>query len=445
MSRRVLVVNAWGMNRGDEAMQRALIRGLTAVDASLAFTVISESPVDLPGDVDVFLRVDGPSRTPFLPLRLGGVRHAARRLWHRGRRLSDASCDRAGRSRDVVSARPALADASTTRHLLSEASLVISAPSGPCIGDCYPAYEPICLEHIVAATRMGTPTVIAATSAGPFNDLRRNALRRWALDGTVLWTLREPLSYEAAQRLALPRTRIEAVADLVFAQPPLADVWADAQTGSRQGSGKSALDVREELESLADFVREPTIGVSLNTTHYIDEHGRTHVVDLDEYAGTMAEFLGRVAALTGCRFLFFPHHCGAPTEMRLIERVTGALPPHARAHVVPPSLDSDAQRALMGGLAMHISHRYHPTIFALQQGVPVFCIVHQFKAAGLLSMFDYPVEMPTTLTFEARGYALFTEVWRERERIAARVRSALPNMQRQAVRTLELIAPLIRT
>lgn len=444
MSRRVLVVNAWGMNRGDEAMQRALIRGLRALDASLAFTVISESPVDLPGDVDVFLRVDGPSRTPLLPLRLGGVRHAARRMWHRSRRLSTPPRG-AGQSTDDVSTRHAAAEASTTRRLLSEASLVISAPSGPCIGDCYPAYEPICLEHIMAATRGGTPTVIAATSAGPFNDVRRNALRRWALDGTALWTLREPLSYEAAQRLELPRMRVEPVADLVFAQPPIADIWADAQRSARRDSGWSALDARGELESLADFLREPTIGVSLNTTHYIDDEGRRHEVDLAKYAETMSAFLGRVATLTGCRFLFFPHHCGASAEMRLIERVIGALSPHARAHVVPPALDSDVQRALMSGLAMHISHRYHPTIFALQQGVPVFCIVHQFKAAGLLSMFDYPVDMPTTLTFEARGYALFIEAWRERAHLASRVRSMLPRIQRQAIRTLELIGPLLTT
>lgn len=443
MSRRVLVVNAWGMNRGDEAMQRALIRGLKSVDASLAFTVISESPVDLPADVEVLLRVDGPSRTPLLPFQLGGLRHAAHRLWHRGRRLYNPR--RGASPSDAVTARYAPAHASTTRRLLREAALVISAPSGPCIGDCYPGYEPICLEHIVAATRSGTPTVIAATSAGPFDHPSRNALRRRALDGTALWTLREPLSYEAVQRLALPRTRIEPVADLVFAQPPLIADGSGGQRDTAPEHGWGALDVRDELESLADFIREPTIGVSLNTTHYIDDHGRTHVVDLDRYAGTMAEFLERVAALTGCRFLFFPHHCGASTEMRLIDQVIGGLSPQARTRVVPPSLDSDAQRALMSGLTMHVSHRYHPTVFALQQGVPVFCIVHQFKAAGLLMMFDYPVEMPTTLTFEARGHELFIEAWRERTRIAARVRSMLPRIQRQALRTLELIGPLITT
>jgi polysaccharide pyruvyl transferase WcaK-like protein len=91
---------------------------------------------------------------------------------------------------------------------------------------------------------------------------------------------------------------------------------------------------------------------------------------------------------------------------------------------------------LTSRVCAHISNRYHPTIFALQVGTPVFCIIHQFKAQGMLDLFEYPLAMPHTSSDGAAWIAAFDRFWRERDPLRAHVAERLPKVRDAAGQTI---------
>ena len=401
---RVSVINAWGENRGDEAMHRALIAHIWNVCPDAAISVYCYGSFDLPRAVVQYSTRDVP---------LAGLT-----AFFSAPGLSTLN----GLLKEIFgSARnqPALG-----RHFFRESDLVISGPAGPYIGDTYPKYERACLARIKIATLTGKPCVIAATSAGGFPKSWRNGFRKIMLHGVKWWTLREPRSYQAVRSLELTDTETELTSDIVFSRK-IDFSNADIQQSEQQ-----------ELLRLADYTNISTLGVTITTTPYIEESGKTHVIDRNDYVETMGHFLKGVVDLTGCQLLFFSHHYGQLDEMAMIREIINKLSSPTCCRVFPSHLNSDCQQLGMRRLTAHISQRYHPTIFALAEEVPVFCIVHQFKSAGLLELFDYPVSMPTSISSCEEWKTAFTTFWQRREEVRQAISRQLPRVRDLALRTV---------
>ena len=404
----LVIVNAWGNNRGDEAMLRALIYGVRQELPNTMVSVFSNAPMSLPTNTTRFPW----SALPF------------QRLLHKGKGPSAAVHIAPSLIHEL---RRQQAGTHQVDAILRTCDMILSAPAGPYIGEMYPVTEPSCLLSIWLARHYQKPCAIAATSAGPFAKPLRNAIRRTALAHVQWWTLREPHSYTAVESLNLAQTDIELVRDLVFAYP----ITTEQHSTSPY---EQAL-----MADLYQYLKHPTIGVTLNTTPYIDPTGRQHPFDPQTYAHELAAFLQQVVQLSNAQLLFFSHHYGSDRELQIIRTVINHLGAAVQVRVVPPDLNSDGQQLLAAHLTLQISHRYHPTIFALQHGVPVFCIIHQFKAEGLLRYFDYPLPMPTTLTPVAEWLAYFEPVWEQREALRDHIRHALPMVRKQAQRTIERV------
>lgn len=409
--KRITVLNVWGTNRGDEAMQRALIAGLQDAHPDLDIAVFAKSQVDLPRGIQRYTWNDLPQfQIPLTPS------HLLRFL----RRVRDRSSSTVRRRAEA-------------RDFLYSSNLVVSGPAGPYIGDCYPQYEATCLSNIQFAHKHNIPCVITATSAGPFGNVAKNVKRRQILRKVKWWTIREPLSYDAVSGLAVPGLQCELVADLVFSRQ--VTVYESFQSNYE----------RQDAESLLRFTSLPTIGVTLNTTEYIDNSAQHHYFDLTRYTLDMVYFLRKVVQHTGAQLLFFPHHYGVLREMELIMNIASAIGTDTPVRIVPPYLNSDCQQALISRLTTHISHRYHPTIFALQEAVPVFCIIHQFKTQGLLQQFKYPIEMPNTLTPIESWFPIFEQLWVRRVEIRTHIENSLTLVRQRSRRTIERLSETIQS
>jgi polysaccharide pyruvyl transferase WcaK-like protein len=407
-AKNIALINVWGMNRGDEAMQRALIIGLKDTFPRLTVNVFSNSPIDLPQGTTVFSWSDLPlySLTRWVSTKKMSLRSS----YHLVRGLINRSYQR----RSAIAA-------------LQSCDIVISAPAGPYIGEFYPNEELICLANLRLAKYYNKPCVIAATSAGPFAQPSRNMIRRLALSDVSWWTLRDPISFDAVKSLNLKNTEIETVSDLVFSRVIIPDKY------------RMSRYEKSEISSLINYIGNPTIGVTLNTTPYIHSSGIVHPINEEQYVSEMSRFLQQVFEYTRGQLLFFPHHYGTEREMKLIRRVINQLGDNVNLRVVPPFLNSDCQQILISYLSMYISHRYHPTIFALQQSVPVFCITHQFKTDSLLKLFHYPVAMPDSLSPSHTWFSAFKEVWDQKKDVTNYIQHKLPEIRATSAHTISRV------
>jgi polysaccharide pyruvyl transferase WcaK-like protein len=176
--------------------------------------------------------------------------------------------------------------------------------------------------------------------------------------------------------------------------------------------------------------RGPIIVATLNKTNYLSPDGRRQVLDVDEYVSRMERLLGHALDVTRGHIVFFPHFYGEDrTEQQilaaLVQRLSGSAP---RVSILHPFLDADAQRALYRLADFAISHRYHPTIFALMAECPCLCIRHQFKADGMLQMFGDPGPVVRTDDSLERWMAAFDEAWHGRDELRQQVRERLPQV-----------------
>lgn len=382
---RIGVVNAWGANRGDEAMLSTLMHFLTERIPDVQTVVYSNEWLDLLRYRDVEVR-------PWMTLTelFPGSGRVARRL--RGL---------------AALASPAAANIPATRPL--DYDFVVSAPAGPYLGDLYPRTELQCLLQLASAAACGIPFGILATSAGPFAAPLRNVLRARVLRNAAFWTVREEVSAGHLTALHLPFEPVVGL-DLVFAHPT-------------REPAEFASEVRQVAlaRTMAMMDRQPTILVTLNLTDYLRADGRVERFDFDSYVSQITILLEHTLKRTDCAILLMPHFYTNFREQMLLKRVQEQLKRPGRVTSLDPTFDAECQMHLYSRAVFAISHRYHPTIFAARAGCPFLCIRHQFKADGMLAFFGDPGPRVATSDGLVRWIEAFDQAWASRGAIASQV------------------------
>ncbi|MCC5634382.1 polysaccharide pyruvyl transferase family protein [Nostoc sp. CHAB 5844] len=406
---KVGVVNAWGANRGDEAMLSSLLCYLNSLNSDVKTTIYAHEWLDLDrhNNVeikswitpnDIFKRIPKYFRKLFLKSSL---------KW-------------------TELLRP------ITREIMNY-DFVISSPAGPYFGSLYPNTELQCLLQLAFCKAKGIPFGILATSAGPFLEKRRNLIRKNIFDRGAFWTVRENISLKYLSAL---ETKIEKYTgtDLVFAHPK-----RDLENFLTSGD----LDEFEQLLNLLD--RKSFIIVTLNKTPFIGTDG--NVVDFDalSYIPKMGTLLRHVIDSTNCQLIIFPHFYGDSTEQQLIKNLIKFVDRSSAIRTLNPFYNSEAQMYLYSKAEFAISHRYHPTIFAAKAECPFMCIRHQFKVDGMLSMFENPGPMVNTLDSSDKWIAAFNEAWETRDSIKQQIQKHLPNVIECSQKHFDILGSYIRT
>lgn len=390
------IVNAFGGNRGDEAMLCALVEFLQSTFAGVEITIYAKGALDL-----TYQRVDV-TRPPRARIALAKVSYRLARL-EESWRLSKPS-----RLQGRVSG-------------LREHDFIISAPAGPYLGDLNRRSNFAALLPLACAQAAGTPFGIVGTSSGPFVNARWNRLRRRVLSQAEFWSVREPQSASHIETLELGIPVLRG-ADLVFGHPIKApdelSAWGDPNFDRE----------REHLQRLRE--NGPVIAVTLNKTDYLRTDGRKQAFDFADYVSRMQGLLAHVLNKTGGHVVLFPHFYG---EDRQEQRTLAALRARfagERVSILHPYLNSQAQRSLYRLADFALSHRYHPTIFAITAGCPFLCIRHQFKTDGMLGLFDDPGPVVKTDDSLQQWKQAFDEAWSDRNAIRAQIQEKLPDVER---------------
>jgi polysaccharide pyruvyl transferase WcaK-like protein len=349
--RRVLIANAWGSNRGDEAMLNTLY-GLIA-------RAWPGAHVDVAPFRDEELHIE--PQMNVLRRRIG-VNHYIEgpRLLERAIRTRPGS----QAFKNVLDRFPRVWRAAL-RRFVSRYDFVIHAPQGPSIGDLYPIKNDI-LRILDAAREAGTRYAIVGVSMGPFSsategeDLTFDILRN--AEGIIL---REDISFDHVRQRYPALRNLHSAIDIVFSSPP-----------------PMRADIIPQIAphgDLLDWLDGETIGACISLT---PARHPNNAFDRDGYVTTFSALVDHVLRTTRRRILLFSHIKHDPPSLRRIVERAGEP---GRVRIFPPELDSTVQRGAIGQLGFFISTRYHPTIFAVQSQIPFFCVKNQFKVDGMLA------------------------------------------------------------
>jgi colanic acid/amylovoran biosynthesis protein len=402
----ILVANQHGENRGDEAAMRGMLSSIAARVPNARFTVLTQF-------ADRDLMIDVPERVTFLPMFRSGL--------------------------DVVSitffalllalrVRARFLLTRTARAVIAgyeSADLVISAPGGPYFGDLYSRHELFHWLFVWLAPRYDLPIVLYAPSAGPFRHRLLNAVRRRLFPRFVRpLCVREPVSAQSLEDLLGDAVAVEVTADAAFQQRVRgrrAATVAGHPTDDRFLVAVSAIDFA--------YPRSP-------------DSAQRRV----QYDETMRAALEHLHETERAQFLLFPQLYGAVhSDVPYLERLASKLSPQVEWEIVDPALDSDGQRALLGGCDLCIASRYHPQVFAVSAGVPGVCIYYEHKALGVMRQVGLDA-LAFDITTVERGpllAALDDAVARRRE-LAAVLRDQEPGLRVRSERTTEVVLEALR-
>jgi polysaccharide pyruvyl transferase WcaK-like protein len=351
--RHVLIVNQHGDNRGDEAALHGMLSGVSAAaDGPVRFTVIHQFANDHSAkelarsagfDVEwITLKlspIEGIRLVAFLALgRFVGAKFFLGRI---GRATIDA---------------------------YESADVVVSAPGGPYFGDIYIGHEPVHWLYVWMARMFAKPSMLFATSAGPFAKRWANPFRRFTYRTfDALW-VREEIS--AAHIRALFGSRRRNVEVNVSVDAALqVSVSAMSRDASRRLIVVSAIDRPYDSDPAPD--------------------ARRARYDTSVAAAVTEMCSGAPSDVVLVPQLHDSVHRDTPYLERLASQVrtaTAAAGSDAVVSVFDESRDMLAQRGLFASADFVVAGRYHPAVFALSAGVAQLCIPYEHKATGVLQL-----------------------------------------------------------
>lgn len=388
---RVLIANAWGGNRGDEAMLNTLNRLLRSISPDVAVAVLPFRNEDL--DIDRDMTVERTRIGEYWYADIPRGMHSAlnARVPRKLAKLLTTALHKTG----------TLADADLVRPY----DLVLSAPQGPTLGDMYSAKERI-VEPLRLARQLGKPYMVLAVSAGPFEaSTPSDELVRGVLAGARRIVVREEVSLGHLKSKFPTLANVQAAIDIVYALP-----WSLG--------AKAAQEVAEYEAFMASLGGDAT-GVCISMT---PARKPTNPFDREAYLAQFTALMEHVLKRSPGPILLFPHLI---FDMPALEQIQRGVSQPERVRILPPKFDSDFQRDAISRMGFFISSRYHPTIFAVQARRPFLCIKNQFKVEGMMEKIGLG-DIPSCWQDESleRFCATFDACWDSRDAWQARVSQA---------------------
>ncbi|HER44414.1 MAG TPA: polysaccharide pyruvyl transferase family protein, partial [Candidatus Eisenbacteria bacterium] len=144
-----------------------------------------------------------------------------------------------------------------------------------------------------------------------------------------------------------------------------------------------------------------------------------------------------------------PHVTGVPSndDYLFMADVLEAIGRRDRERItlVPPVLNGAETKWVIARMSVFAGARTHSTIAALSSGVPTISLAYSMKARGInrdiyghLDWCIEPGEITPGLVAET-----FDRMSRERERVAARLRDAIPVMEKRALSAGEILKGIL--
>ena len=288
------------------------------------------------------------------------------------------------------------------------ADVVVSAPGGPYFGDIYIGHEAVHWLYVWMARMFDKPSVLYATSAGPFAKRWANPFRRFTYRTFDTVVVREEISAAHVRSLFGTRRRNVEVSVTIDAALQVS-VPAAARDASRRLVVVSAID-RPYDGDPAPAVRRAN------------------------YDASVAAAVGALCEGQPTDVVLVPQlHDSVHRDTPYLERLAASFRDVAASAIEVPNVsvfdesrDMLSQRALFASADFVVAGRYHPAVFALSAGVAQVCIPYEHKATGVLQLAGLsdvvvPIDevTPDRLVAVARYVVANSDDVRERSRAAA--------------------------
>jgi len=406
-SRHVLIVNQHGDNRGDEAALDAMLHGIESRLGAVRFTVIHQmrniaSVRTMRPDIELIsLRLpitEAGRLVMYLLLRILGIKMKFL-LGPIGRQ---------------------------TISTYESADVVVSAPGGPYFGDIYINHEFVHWLYVWMATMHHKPSVLYATSAGPFNKKWANPFRRFTYRQFQSVLVREEISAKHIRDLFGSRSK---------------NVTVQVTVDSALQRSVRPID-RKTNRSLI-------VVSAINWTYRGDPNPEQRKNDYDELVAFAAVRLGDG---NPCDVLLVPQlhdtpHRDAPYLEKLADvirhRADGA---DITVSVLDENQDMLTQRSYFAAANWVIAGRYHPAVFAISAGVPQLCIAYEHKAIGLLHLAGlHDVVLPIEEASTERVAHIVEHLLSNRTDIAQRSAIAATKLQNLSELTSEAVVSALKS
>ena len=343
----VLVVNQHGDNRGDEAALLAMCAGIEAELGPTQFTVIHHFNNAAAGPM---LRPDAQWITLKLPK-------------FEALRILVYICLR------IFGLRPHFLLGSLGKKTITAyetADVVVSAPGGPYFGDLYIGHEAVHWLYVWIAKLHRVPSMLYATSAGPFQKKWANPFRRYTYLCFSRLFVREEISAEHIRGLFVGRRR---------------NVNIEVSVDSALQVSVVPIDRLPEEDQL----------IVVSAIHWPYPNDPSPQLRQKEYDTSVVEAIKIFADGRPTQVVFVPQLYGSiHRDTPYLEGLVRQVPTDIRCEVLSDTKTSNEQRAVFAAADWVIAGRYHPAVFAVSAAVPLLCIAYEHKATGVLQTAGVP-------------------------------------------------------
>lgn len=406
-SKRILIVNQHGENRGDEAAMRAMIRGLAReLGQETEFDVVvqfEDKTLEIPFEQKVRLHPIFPSVLKALGLFIFGS----------GRFIGLPLHFLLGHeTRNIVIA-------------FENADMIISAPGGPYFGDIYAGHEPVHWFYVWLGSLYKKPMFLYSSSCGPFEKKTHNWFRRKIFKLFDTLCIREARSVDYLKKFLGPDAEVNLTADSAIQEDIVPFQRNEFFTKDRA--------------RLADKFLVAVTGMQYKYPGDPDPpRQRAH------FTQVFLTLMQHLNNKRDCHFIFLPQLCGNVHDDRSYHKILGdRLPFGSSWEMVPEDFNSDRHRQIFGMADFCIASRYHPQIFATSNAVPgVFpCYEHkQFAYLEAMGISGYAFDINSLDAQQMCGK--IDEALAEYDSICERLKNNITGLQERSRNTSRLAAGL---
>ncbi len=252
--------------------------------------------------------------------------------------------------------------------IIKESDFVFHNPGGPSMGDLYPATQYANFYEFIITRFQKKPYLFYAPSMGPFNNKKRNILRRYIFNGAELITTREPVSAEYYKALGAKK-----------------DITVTADSALQHEFDFAPYEKQfKEYDELKAFLSryDKVVGVTIATLRWHHIHNTDEIENrISSSFSAFVDYLKK----RGIGVVFIPQIFGngKGNDYPLMKKYA-----RENCFVVDDEHDCFFQQYLISKLYAVVGLRYHSNIFSAKMKTPFISVAYEQKMNGFVQLAD---------------------------------------------------------
>lgn len=253
---------------------------------------------------------------------------------------------------------------------IQKADIVVNAPTGPNIGDIYK--DKAYITNLFIAILFGKKTFMYGSSVGPFKTRWIRKAAKYIFDRMEHVCVRDEISFNYLKQLNLKNKNIHCSLDAAVQRK--IDI-----------SNASKLYEKAKIP-----LNKPLVGVTPLAYQWYPI-GMKFPLFQNKVENNMIEILNSLIDKNDNNIVFFPQlfhkrneATPGTTDLPIINSIIEKMKRPERAFIVPQHFDSDYQQSMISKLDFFIGMRYHSIVFSTKMLIPCVGICYEHKSKGFM-------------------------------------------------------------